>query len=131
MTGFFGLLQVWLILAIHYVILVNAPVQSKTLFMDGALLFFSTAVVSSLAVDYYYFSKNKLIENHSLEHIMFSVFPFLIITASILLFVTCYMIDITKSEIKINQSSVSSIELVIITCTLIYAFCIKLITFKF
>lgn len=130
LTMFFGLLQVWFVLAIHHSILVNVLVPAKTLFMDGALLFFSTAVVSSLAVDYSYFSK-KLTKNTLLERIMFVVFPGFIITVSILLFVTCYILDIAKSHIIIDQSSVGSIELAIITCTLIYAFCIKLITFKF
>ncbi|MGZ4954051.1 MAG: hypothetical protein ACXV8Q_02975 [Methylobacter sp.] len=103
--------------------------------MDGALLFFSTAVVSSLVVDFYCFSMKHLSGNSPLNSplviICFLGFPFLIIAASILLFVSLHMIDIIQNpEIKINKPIVNILDWVIIFCTLIYAFFIKLITFK-
>ena len=127
---FFGLLQAWFVLVIHYAILQNAPLFPKKLFMDGALLFFSNTLISSLALDNHYLSKKNLLHNSFVEHIMFAAFPFIIIICSIILFSTCYILDTFEPHVKINQPLISSVELGIIISSLIYAFFIKLNNFK-
>jgi len=129
----FGLFQVWITLAIHLVILLDVPLPPKKLFMDGALLFFSTAVVTSLAVDYYYLSKREPLSpfiGKEPEHLAFVAFPFVIVLCSLILFMGCYMSDIPGHEMKINQIAVRWGEKFVIITTLIYALIIKSATFK-
>jgi nucleoside phosphorylase len=128
LTTFFGLFQVWITITVHQIILLDVPLPPKKLFMDGAFLFFSTAVITSLAVDYYYLSKRAILPE--IEHLAFVAFPFLIVLSSLILFMGCYMSDIPGHEMKINQNAVGWGENFVIITTLIYAFVIKWATFK-
>lgn len=131
LTAFFGLLQVWLVLIIHYLILVDKPLPPGKLFIDGALLFFSTAVVSSLAIDYHYLPQKEVLPWAShFKKMMFFAFPFAIVFVSTALFIICYLLDILAPETKIHSQIIWGLELIVITTTLVYAFFVKLITFK-
>jgi nucleoside phosphorylase len=132
LTVFLGLSQAWFVLAIHYF---GMPLPSKKLFMDGALLFFSTTVVSSLAFDYYYYlpKKDVLPQDNAFKRFLFKRLPalvaFVVLVVSLILF-TGYYTSIGH-EMNINQqAAVSALEQGIISITLIYAFIIKFVTFK-
>lgn len=127
LTVFFGLLQVWIVLFILYIH--NEAIPASKLFMGGALLFFSTAVVSSLAIDYY-FSKKYSLKNRGSEHFAFVFFPLLIILSSLILFFACYPPNSPIPKTGFNRPFANSMELAIITCAFIYAFVLKYVTFK-
>jgi len=132
LTVFLGLSQTWFVLAIHYF---GMPLPSKKLFMDGALLFFSTTVVSSLAFDYYYYlpKKDVLPQDNAFKRFLFKRLPalvaFVVLVVSLILFTGYY--TSMGHEMNINQQfAVSALEQGIISVTLIYAFIIKFVTFK-
>jgi len=136
LTVIFGLLQVWFVFSIHGIL--NIPLPPKKLFLDGALLFFSTAVVSSLAFDYHYLTQKDVLGwPKPLKDIMFVLFPLVVLLSALTLFGACYISDIYAPYIldnalkkEINQTVVDVMERAVISATLIYAFIVKLVTFK-
>jgi hypothetical protein len=121
LTLFFGLLQVWLIL-------LDSSLTDKTFPFDkfiqeGFLLFFATAIVSSVTIDYLLLK--KVSHWNSFDAIMFIVFPFIIILLCVALFYISYH---QPSEIKLKL--LYSIERNILIATLIYGVIVKFFAFK-
>jgi len=121
-TLFFGLLQIWIIIAWYFL---SNPQLEETIFeqiiMGGALLFFSVAIVSSLTIDHYLAKTTFKTQDFS----AFFLFPMVIIISCIVVFFSCY----GKSSHDVNFELVFNVELVILSITLIYAFGIKCTTY--
>ena len=122
-TVFFGLLQLWLLLGYDQA---NSDFNLNTnkLILDGVLLFFCSALVASITIDYHFDKSMELPKWAS--GILFSFFPFIIIGLSIWLFTTSYT---TPTE-KIDFEFVTSINYVIVTMTAIYTVTTKSLTFN-
>jgi len=121
LTAFFGLLQVWLIFWTSFLV-IAVTFRIEELFMGGALLFFSTAIVSSLTVDYHLSTKSipKLIAGF-----MFTFFPTFILISCVSLFTASY----GKRLDEVNFVFIQDAEYAILFVTGIYAFVTKMITF--
>ncbi|HFG1897136.1 TPA: hypothetical protein ACGF3X_003596, partial [Vibrio cholerae] len=78
-TVFFGLLQLWLLLGYDQA---NNDFNLNTnkLILDGVLLFFCSALVASITIDYHFDKSMELPKWAS--GILFSFFPFIIIGLS-------------------------------------------------
>lgn len=122
-TVFFGLLQLWLLLGYDQA---NSDFNLNTnkLILDGVLLFFCSALVASITIDYHFDKSMELPKWAS--GILFSFFPFIIIGLSIWLFTTSYT---TPTE-KIDFEFVTAINYVIVTMTAIYTVTTKSLTFN-
>ena len=122
-TVFFGLLQIWLIWANSFV-LKDKEFLFGEFIMDGALLFFSTAIVSSLTIDHYLSERRPYLDIKTI--LAFILFPFIIVFLSVWLFGVCY--GRTVNEVELDFIII--IEYSIFTATLVYAFGIKLMAFN-
>jgi len=80
LTIFFGLLQIWLILASNF-INKYTHVSLEEIIMNSGLLFFSTAILASITIDYH-LSKT----HYSSDVMTFYFFPFIIILFCVWLF---------------------------------------------
>jgi len=117
-TLLFGLLQIWII--IGWYLLSNVQLEEtifEQIIMEGALLFFSVAIVSSLTVDHYISQETFSAQDFS----AFFIFPMVIIISSIVVFFSCF----GKSSGEVNFELVVNAELIIISTTMLYAFGIK------
>lgn len=125
LTLFFGMFQVWLTLLLH--IFVTSPFDSlfHKFILDGAILFFSIAVVSSLTIDYYIFSKG-IFPWDWFNIFMFIVAPIIIVFFGSILFAVCYL---TPTE-KINFRLVFYADSIIFIATLLHTVAVKATTFK-
>ncbi|RKZ91727.1 MAG: hypothetical protein DRR19_06415 [Candidatus Parabeggiatoa sp. nov. 1] len=122
LTLFFGLFQIWLVLGINNLIPTNELFFERFI-TDGALLFFSIAIVSSLTIDYHVFSRG-IFNWNDLSLFMFLIFPMVIVFFCVLLFTVCYL----KSE-AININHVFYTEIVIFTITFLYTIVVKSFAF--
>ncbi|EJL7016407.1 hypothetical protein NMT49_003342 [Vibrio cholerae] len=122
-TVFFGLLQLWLLLGYDQA---NNDFNLNTnkLILDGVLLFFCSALVASITIDYHFDKSMELPKWAS--GILFSFFPFIIIGLSIWLFTTSYT---TPTE-KIDFDFIKEINYIIVTMTAIYTVTTKSLTFN-
>jgi len=122
LTLFFGLLQIWLILLINNFILTTELFFEKFI-IDGALLFFSIAIVSSLTIDYHVFSRG-IFNWKDFSVFMFFLFPIAIVAFCVILFIVCYL-----TPEQIDFESVFHAEIVIVTITFFYTIVVKSFAF--
>ncbi len=85
--------------------------------MEGALLFFSVAIVSSLTVDHHISQETFSTQDFS----AFFLFPMVIMISSIVVFFSCF----GKSSGDVNFELVVNVELMILSTTMLYAFGVK------
>jgi len=116
-TTVFGLLPIWLII-------LHLKMQNKTIdyfqfISDGSILFFASALVTSLTIDYHF--SDTTIEPKLLNGFLFSFFPLIIIILCVLIYITCY----DKSENQLNRKLVTSSEAGILIATYVYVVTIK------
>ena len=116
LTVLFGLIQLWWSIGIS-VIDRNITYDFEGLINSCALIFFSTALVASLAIDFFYYANQK---NYTLKQIgiVFVLFPFFILLITLMMFTVC---DIGSAKFEF----LVPIQLVILTMSLIYAFQLK------
>jgi len=121
LTLFFGLLQSWIILGEGYLVN-NIPFDDEfeNLFMNGALLFFSTAIISSLTLDY--FLLRRVEYSKPVTGIMFVLFPTIVLILCISLFLIIHNLE--PNSIKFD--TVLNLELGLLTVTGIYAIIVKI-----
>jgi len=122
-TIIFGLLQLWLVLGM--------TVYDKTkifpfqeFLMDGALLFFVTAIIASVTIDYLLSKKNSCCK--SLEIILFIVFPFIVLIFIVWLFSISHDKPIKDIEFELLYTT----EQILLIITFIYSFVVKYQAFK-
>ena len=123
-TLFFGLFQIWLILAKSYVV-ISEVFPFEELVKDGVLLFFVTAMVSSITLDYI-LSKGPSLNWNWFDVFMFVVYPFLIILICVSSFYVVYGEDVEN----ININLLWGIQQLILYFTLLYAFIVKIYAFS-
>jgi len=125
MTALFGLLQVWLILATSFVLVGESlSTNFDKLFLDGALLFFSIAIVSSLTIDHHL--SQRTFQSDLFDKFMFTFFPVMILIVCVWLFTTCF----GKQENELNFVFVQILECFIFFMALIYGFIVKISAFN-
>lgn len=120
MSAFFGLLQIWLTIGASFII---RDFSYDDFFLNGSLLFFVTAIVTSLATDYY-LSKRPYPE--LLETAAFTLFPGIIIIVSVWLFGVC----LGKDSQEIYLPELRSTEYAILFMTGVYALAVKFFGFE-
>jgi hypothetical protein len=123
-TVIFGLLQFGIIWEQNIVLKAETPLEYERIIMDGALLFFSTAIVASLTIDYFLLRKEITFEKGT-TGFLFVLFPVTILILSISLFTAFYR----KDPANINFYFVQIMELIIFSTTLIYAFFVKVLLY--
>ena len=118
----FGLLQVWTLIAYDKAI-ISFSLDFKQLIIDGVFLFFSSAIVTSIALDYF-FDKN-VVFSKEMSGAMFSLFPLFIVGLTLLLYLSIH----TTPAQDIDYSFISFSNKVIITMSVMYCFITKTILF--
>jgi hypothetical protein len=121
LTLFFGLLQIWLIWLDSS--LTGKPFPWNKFIQDGSLLFFATAIVSSVTIDYLLLK--KVSHWGSFDVFMFVIFPSAIILLCVALFYISYL-----QPSEINNKLLYPIEQSILIVTLIYGAIVKFFAFK-
>ncbi|MEN8217112.1 MAG: hypothetical protein ABFS56_12240 [Pseudomonadota bacterium] len=122
LTLFFGLFQIWLVLGINNLIPTNGLFFEKFI-IEGALLFFSIAIVSSLTIDYHVFSRG-IFNWKDFTVFMFFLFPIAIVAFCVIVFIVCYL-----TPEKIDFDSVFNAEIGIFTITFLYSIIVKSVAF--
>ena len=124
LTVFFGLLELWFVIA--------AGLIKKDLFfpyedfiLGGGLLFFASAITTSLMVDYH-LSGQRLSTLELVDFFIFTLFPFIIVVVSTFVFSVSY----TSSPKDLEIELLRSIEIALVTMSIIYAIFIKCIEYR-
>ncbi len=123
LTAFFGLLQLWILLGYERAnqgFVLNAD----KLILDGVLLFFCSALVASITIDYH-FDKNLEIPKWA-SGVLFSFFPFVIIGLSIWLFSTSYTTPLSKLDVEF----IKSLNYIVVTMSGLYTVATKSLSFN-
>ncbi|OQW92341.1 MAG: hypothetical protein BWK78_01950 [Thiotrichaceae bacterium IS1] len=125
LTLFFGLLQGWLILGLDNLLVSDNPIFIRFL-IEGAIPFFSVAVISSLAIDYCIFSLGIFccLRNPA-TFFAFILVPVFVIGLGVLLFLICYLTPADKLDIGF----IFKLEVIIFTTTFVHAMLIKSVAF--
>ena len=122
----FGLLQLWLIWLISF-FYEDKSFSFEAFLDEGALLFFVTAIIASITIDYL-LSKNTDCCT-PLEIFLFIVFPLVMLIIVVFLFFISYF-DFEIKDSKLDTKLLYSVELVLLVITFIYSFIIKYHAFK-
>ena len=122
-TFVFGLLQIWLVFGHNFIVKGN-PFQFDQFVADGSLLFFATAIVSSITIDYLLSMKTACCKPY--EILLFIVFPLLVLLCCVALFYIPYGKEITEIEIDLLYSMQKGI----LIATFIYGIVVKYHAFK-
>ena len=120
LTMSFGLMQIWFLIGSSYIVK-DYQFNHDLFLLDGGLVFFSSALVSSITIDYHLYSKNSY--NKIIDAFMFYFFPMLIIITSVWLFSIIFQKNISDVEIEV----IKGLEYSIVTSSLIYSFACKII----
>lgn len=112
-------LVMWTLLAKNNFI-PRPDVPLENFIRDGAILFLSIAIVSSLAMDYYVFTSKTMFSRASLNISAFIFFPIILIYGAAGFFTFCYL---APNEIEIN--SIFYTDLAFFGVTFIYTLFIK------
>jgi len=122
-TIIFGLLQLWLVWGSSlYDTTVTFTLEK--FIIDGALLFFVAAIITSVTIDHLLSKKNTCCS--VLEILLFIVFPFIILIFVVWLFAICY----GKPIENLDYELIFATEVVLLIIAFIYSFFIKLHAFK-
>lgn len=123
LTVFFGLLQLWILLGYERANQ-DFVLNADKLILDGVLLFFCSALVASITIDYH-FDKNLELPKWA-SGVLFSFFPFVIIGLSIWLFSTSY----TTPKIKLDIEFIKGLNYIVVTMTALYTVTTKSLSFN-
>lgn len=121
LTAMFGLLQLWLILGHNLVVKENILTYNQVL-LDGFLLFFITAIVSTISVDFFL---SDLIFSRLIVGLLFVLYPIVIMIMCIGLF----YISLDKSQVELELNTIEAVQFTLITMTIIYAISTKTLKF--
>jgi hypothetical protein len=122
LTVGFGLLQLWLNIT-SSTIIKGVELNEGKILMDGVLLFFITALVTTITIDYYF---AKLEYPKWAVGILFVLFPLLIILVSTWLYGMCFR----KTYSDININTLKGYEYSLFVMTALYALFAKTLQFK-
>lgn len=126
LTLLFGLLQSWLVFE-ESVILQNVNFKDALdeLILSGALLFFSTAIIASLTIDYFLLRQANFPKRETGSH--FVLFPAIILILSVSIFILIHR----KSINEIDYEVVRAMQFGILTATGVYAIYVKMKLLRF
>lgn len=117
-TLIFGLLPILLSYGLSFIM--PSDMTFKKIIMDGGLLFFSLAIVSSLFVDYY--QSQAIFDIKSLINSLIIGIPFIVLITCILSFTLLYQ----KTEEQIDQFDIlTGIQLAVLLISFLYTILIK------
>ena len=121
LTASFGLLQIWISWGSHSM---NSsfPYNPEAIFRDSVLLFFTTALVSALAMDYWFSDKHRWPK--PVVGFLFVLYPALIVGLSIWSFMLCSA-DIADS---IPIKTIKDSQYTILSMTVVYSVIAKCLT---
>ncbi|OQW92489.1 MAG: hypothetical protein BWK78_01600 [Thiotrichaceae bacterium IS1] len=102
----------WALLAKNNFLL-GADVPLENFIKDGAILFLSIAIVSSLAMDYYVFTSKAMFGEESLNILAFIFFPIILIYGAAGFFTFCYL---APHELDSNFIFQADLVILLITC---------------
>jgi hypothetical protein len=122
LTSFFGLLQLIIVAGSTY-LLQKASFSKAEILLNGALLFFSTALVAALTLDYH-FSKDRSYPK-ALTGILFVLYPAVVIIVSIGMYSLCF----GKSNTEINMNTLQSGTLAVASMSFVYGILVKTLEF--
>lgn len=122
LSALFGLMHLILVVASTKLIVGSPPIGVGIL-LDGVLLFFATALVAALTIDYF-FSKDQDYPK-PVAGLLFCLYPALIIGVSIWLFGLCF--GKTPQEVCVETLKNGTVAVVIMS--LIYATVVKSLAF--
>jgi len=122
LTIIFGLLQLWLVLGYNLVVIDNM-ISYEEIFLEGFLLFFITAIVSTITVDFFL---SDIIFSRLIVGILFVLLPCIILFISVGVF--CVIVSKSKSELDVQV--IETLQLVLITMTVVYGISIKTLKFQ-
>jgi tetrahydromethanopterin S-methyltransferase subunit G len=123
-TLFFGLLQLLLVLVYHAIVSTSNPFKFDEFVTDGSLLFFATAIVSSITIDYLLSMKTVCCKPYDI--LLFIVFPFLVLLCCVMLFSISYGRAIEDIDVGLLYSAQKGI----LIATFIYGIFVKYHAFK-
>jgi preprotein translocase subunit Sec61beta len=118
LTVISGLLLSLVILVIHLFIPFEDDIYKKIV-IEGGILSFSIAMISSLVIDYYIFSR-QFFRSERGNKIAFKTFPAIIIAACLFLFLLCYL-----KPNEITFESMFYAQMAVFLSATIYAIVIK------
>jgi uncharacterized phage infection (PIP) family protein YhgE len=122
-TSVFGLLQIWLAFVYSFYV-TNNHFQFEKFVADGSLLFFATAIVSSITIDYLLSMKTPCCKPYQI--FLFILFPLLVLLCCVVLFYIPYDKDIKDIEVGLLYST----QIGILIATFIYGLFVKYHAFK-
>lgn len=109
LTALFSLLQIVLIFT--NAVYDDQPLPINEIYLSGALLFFSTGLVSSTTIDFFLSKSKKKNINNSFIGIFFTLFPIIILIAST--FVYGKLFGKTAAEVNIDFIRTTTISIVV------------------
>lgn len=121
LTAMFGLLQLWLILGHNLVVKENILTYNQVL-LDGFLLFFITAIVSTISVNFFL---SDLIFSRVIVGLLFVLYP----TVIMIMCIGLFYISHDKSQVELELNTIEAVQLTLITMTVIYAISTKTLKF--
>jgi uncharacterized membrane protein len=126
LTLFFGLLQSWIVLGKSQVLSgMDITSEFEALIMSGALLFFSTAIIASLTIDYFLLrgkiKHSKLMNSKLMMGFWFFLFPVIVFILCVSLFTMIH----GKSAKTVDFELLTVLEFGILIATCIYAVIVK------
>ena len=108
-------MQIWFLYITSLIVKpYNFPIER--IFLDGVLLFFSSTLIAAITIDYHVYPRRK--RSKRFDWFLFSIFPILLLLSCTLIFSIC----IDKLATDIDMNVLASIELGIVSSSIIYAF---------
>jgi hypothetical protein len=117
-TIVFGLLQMWIVWG-HSIYVKTKVFPFEEFIINGSLLFFATAIIASVTIDY--LLSRKIMVFTLLEGILFMVFPLVMIGFCVWLFSISYDETIKNVEFELIYST----EQIILFLTFLYGIFVK------
>jgi nucleoside phosphorylase len=115
-----GLSSIWVAIVFSY--LFSVPVPWEKLVKEGGVLFFSTVLISSLAIDFYIFREAP---RDRFINFLFSRVPFFVNVVSLIIYLACYFESNDYTDLRLNIDLVTTAEAIILLVTAGYATGIK------
>lgn len=119
-----GLLQLIGMTCTYYLV-TDSYLDFNKIFLDGSLLFFSTALAISIAIDYKILFLSNNTNHPFLTWIIY--FPIVILVSSLFFSIFCFLSGMKEVSVNIDVLKLRNIELTIFCMTILYSIVAKII----
>lgn len=119
LTVFFGLLQLWSVIFISF--LIDRPIEINYILRNCGLLFFSTSLIISITLNFIF--KRKTTKNLPIVSLVYFTLPIFCVFFSILIYYASYFNEP-------NIGKIAWFQIIIFIITLIYVMTIKYYQYK-